>query len=219
MLSFRAPLVGIRRPVFRKRFSLPYSVSIGAGDVTTGTLLTATVNGLVGGEVVTYQWTDDGVNIAGRTSQTYTPAIGTDSVADASLIRCVATVNGVPYPSNARRIVYAVGSFAALTPQTYTDDTGNQTYTHAAATGTGLTWTYAATGLISGVTYDPATRTFTSDTNALAVQSGTNAGSVSATDQYGRPATGSPRSLTLTINESAGGIGSMIIGSTFQVAA
>jgi len=61
----------------------PFPVSIGSGSVTTGTLLTATVSNLVGGETVTYQWTDDGVNIAGATAQTYTPTIGVDGVADA----------------------------------------------------------------------------------------------------------------------------------------
>jgi hypothetical protein len=92
----------------------------------------------------------------------------------------------------------APGSFAALTNQSFTDDTGNQTYTYAAATGTGLTWTYAPTGLFTGVTHDAGTRTFTFGTNALAVQSGTVLG-VTATDQYGRAATGSPRTFTLAI--------------------
>lgn len=194
---------------------IPYSVSIGSGDVTTGTLLTATVNGLVGGETVTYQWTDDGVNIAGRTSSTYTPAIGTDSVADASLIRCVATVDGTPYTSNGRRIVYAAGSFGAMTNQSFTDDTGNQTYTFAAATGANLTWTYSLVTATAGVTIDSATRTITFDTGALAVQSGTTF-TVRATDQYGRTI---DRSATFAITENLGGIGSMAIGSTFQVAA
>lgn len=84
-----------------------YSVSIGSGDVVTGTELTATVNGLEGGETVSYQWTDDGANISGATSSTYTPAIGTDSVAKNSLIRCVATVDGEPYTSGSRRIITA----------------------------------------------------------------------------------------------------------------
>jgi hypothetical protein len=92
----------------------------------------------------------------------------------------------------------APGSFAALTNQSFTDDTGDQTYTYAAATGTGLTWTYAPTGLFTGVTHDAGTRTFTFDTNALAPQSGTVLG-VTATDQYGRAATGSPRTFTLEI--------------------
>jgi len=83
----------------------PFSVSIGSGSVTTGTLLTVTVNGLVGGEVVTYQWTDDGANITGATAQTYTPTIGVDGVADGSIIRCVATVDGTPYTSSGRQLV------------------------------------------------------------------------------------------------------------------
>jgi hypothetical protein len=92
----------------------------------------------------------------------------------------------------------AAGSFAALSNQSFTDDTGNQTYVFSAATGTGLTWTYALTSPPSGVTINSGTRTITFDTAALAVQAGTVI-TVTATDQYGRAATGSPRTFTLTI--------------------
>jgi hypothetical protein len=79
----------------------------------------------------------------------------------------------------------AAGAFGALTNQSFTDDTGNQTYVFPAATGTGLTWTYTLVSPPSGVTINSGTRTITFDTNALAVQSGTVI-TVRATDQYGR---------------------------------
>jgi hypothetical protein len=82
----------------------PYVASIGRGDFLTGTTLTADVVGLAGGEVVTYQWTDDGVNITGATSQSYTPTIGVDGIEDGSLVRCVVLVDGEQYLTAARAI-------------------------------------------------------------------------------------------------------------------
>lgn len=102
-----------------------FTVSIGSGDVTTGTLLTATITPDPSPLTPTYQWTDDGVNIAGRTSATYTPAIGTDSVADLSQIRCVVTIDSEPYTSNARRIVYAAPTFSQQPQITGTPYIGN----------------------------------------------------------------------------------------------
>ena len=88
--------------------SVTFTVSIGTGDVTTGTLLTATVGGLVGGEVVTYQWTQNGTNISGATSSTYTPTIGTGGIIDQGLIRCEIVVDGTrPATSPARRVIHA----------------------------------------------------------------------------------------------------------------
>jgi hypothetical protein len=142
-------------------------------------------------------------DIGGATGTTFTPNIGTN-VTDGHFIRAAVIVSGTEYYSVWRQVRQAAGSFAALTNQSFTDDTGPQTYTYAAATGTGLTWTYAPTGLFTGVTHDAGTRTFTFDTNALAVQSGTVLG-VTATDQYGRAATGSPRTFTLGIAPPAAG--------------
>lgn len=92
---------------FPRGFFAVYSVDIGSGPLTTGTLLTASVTGLQGGEVVTYQWTDDGVNITGATASTYTATIGTDGIADASSIRCVVTIDGQDYTSSSRQITAA----------------------------------------------------------------------------------------------------------------
>ena len=176
------------------------SVSIGSGPFTSGTELTATVNGLEGGETVTYQWQDDGVNITGATSSTYTAAIGTDSVADASQIRCVVTVDGGdPINSAAREIRYAAGSFGTLSNQLFTENTGDQTYVFSAATGANLTWTYSLVSPPSDVTIVSATRTITHDTDTLAIQSGTEI-TVRATDQYGRTI---DRTYELTISEAS----------------
>lgn len=98
-------------------------------------------------------------------------------------------------------VLPAVGNFDALSNQQFEKDTGNQTYVFSAATGTDLTWTYALTSPPAGVTIDSATRTITFDTNALALQTDT-AITVTATDQYGRPATGSPRTFNLDIVET-----------------
>jgi hypothetical protein len=79
----------------------------------------------------------------------------------------------------------APGSFGALADQTFTSLTGARTYTFAAATGAGLTWSYGLVSPPSGVTIDPATRTIMFDTDMLPPQSGTGF-TVRATDQYGR---------------------------------
>jgi hypothetical protein len=92
----------------------------------------------------------------------------------------------------------AVGSWGALTNQTFTEDTGPQTYALPLATGSGLTWTYALVSPPAGVTLNPETVVITFETDILPVQSDTLL-TVTATDQFGRPATGSPRLFTLTI--------------------
>lgn len=170
-----------------------FRVSIGEGPVTTGTLLTATVTPPLGAQVVTYQWRDDGVNIAGRTSATYTPAIGTDSVADASSISVVVIIDGTPYTSNSRQIRYAAGSPSAIADgQVYTAgvDPGTQ---NAAASGANLTFTYAASGLPAGRTINPTTGAITGTPTTVSTGSAT----VTATDQYGRTY---PDTFTWTVN-------------------
>lgn len=111
--------------------SAPFSVSIGSGPFTTGTLLTATITPDPAPTVPTYQWTDDGVNITGATSQTYTPTIGTDSVAEGSIIRCVATVDGEAYTSNGREI-QAEASTTTFDSNAITFDSNLQTFDEAA---------------------------------------------------------------------------------------
>lgn len=159
------------------------TVSIGSGLVITGTLLTANISGLEGGEVISYQWTDDGVNIPGATSSTYTVAIGTDGVADASLIRCVATINAVPVISNARTVAYSAGTAASIADgQTFTVDSAI-TPINAAASGANLTFSYALTGGPAGLSINSGTGEITGTPTAPA-SSGT--ATATATDQYGR---------------------------------
>jgi hypothetical protein len=122
---------------------------------------------------------------------------------------------GAETVSRSAPIRRAAGAFAALTNQSFTENTGDQTYVFAAATGTSLTWTYTLVSPPSGVTINSGTRTITFDTNALAVQSGTVI-TVRATDQYGRAI---DQTFTLTIVAVSDGIGTLEIGSTFQVAA
>ena len=169
----------------RNTLSASFSVSIGAGPFTTGALLTATVNGLQGGETVTYQWTDDGVNITGATASTYTAAIGTDGIADASQIRCVATVDGTPYTSSAREIRYAAGTAPAVADgQAWTvDDTSVSL--DGSASGANLTFSYALTGSTAGVTINSGSGLITG--TPTGVDSGT--ATITATDQYGRELT------------------------------
>jgi hypothetical protein len=90
-----------------KTINLDVTVFIGTGDVVTGTTLTAEVIGTLGGETITYQWTDDGVNITGATSSTYTVVTDTDGVDDESLIGVTITVDGGdPISSDTRQLVY-----------------------------------------------------------------------------------------------------------------
>lgn len=162
--------------------SANYSVTIGSGFVTTGATLTASINNLQGGEVITYQWQDDGVNIAGATASTYAPAIGVSSVADASAITCDVTIDGDVFSSGPRTIVYAGGAAPAIADgQSWTtDDTAVSI--NAAASGANLTFSYALTGSTAGVTINASTGSITG--TPTSVDSGT--ATITATDQYGR---------------------------------
>lgn len=164
-------------------------VSIGSGPVITGTELTANVSGLEGGETVTYQWTDDGGNISGATSSTYTPAIGTDSVADASAIGVTITVDGGdPISSGTRQIRYAAGSVTEGTLDALTIDDDSADIDFASDfTTTNLTGSYVITGLPSGLVDD-------GDGTASGTPDGapeTASITVTFTDQYGRTIVGS----------------------------
>jgi len=190
----------------RRRSSNLYSVSIGSGPFTTGTELTATVNGLEGGETVTYQWTDDGVKISGATASTYTAAIGTDSVADASQIRCVAIVDGGdPITSAAREIRYAAGSVteSALADWTIDDAALNIDFTSDFTT-TNLTGSYVITGLPDGVV-DDGDGTISGTVDGSTETPGTQSVTVTFTDHYGRTIVGSYAPDTVYRTAATGG--------------
>ena len=162
------------------QFPSLYSVTIGSGPFTSGDSLTATVNGLVGGETVTYQWTDDGNNITGATASTYAPTIGTAGVADASQIGVTVTIDSQPYSSAVREIRYAAGTAPTIAAQTWA--VGAAVNLDAAATGANLTFSYAATGLPAGLAINTSTGAITGTPTAATTGSAT----VTATDQYGR---------------------------------
>jgi hypothetical protein len=184
-------------------FSVGPSVSIGSGPFTTGNELTATVSSLEGGETVTYQWTDDGANITGATSSTYTPAIGTDSVADASDIGVTIIVDGGdPITSSTREIRYAPGSVteSSLSDITIDDDVVNINFASDFTT-TNLTGTYVITGLPTGVVDD-------SDGTASGTATGVPGSftpQVVFTDQYGRTITGNYAQNTVYRAQATGG--------------
>ncbi len=183
--------------------SAAFSVSIGAGPFTTGATLTATVSGLQGGETVTYQWQDDGVDIAGATASTYAATIGTDSIADASAIRCEVTVDGSdPFYSGAREIRYAAGSVteSGLADWTIDDDALNVNLASDFTT-TNLTGSYVITGLPSGAVDD-------GDGSISGTADGTpETASITATftDQYGRTIVGSYSVDTVYRTQAVGG--------------
>lgn len=188
----------------RRSKTSPFSVNLTGltdGEARNGDSIGLSISGLVGGESISYQWTDNGSNISGATSSTFTPNIGTNFT-DGQQLVCVVTIDGTPYNSNGAFVRYAPGSFAALTNQSFTNDTGNQTYVFSAATGTGLTWTYSLVSPPTGVSIVSATRTITFDTDTLGIQSGTVI-TVRASDQYNRLI---DRTFTLAINAPAVGV-------------
>lgn len=191
MYGNRAPLIGIRRPIRRKRFSSAgFSVSftglsadsLGAyGQIGTHASIgfTATASGA---PIVpdSWKWSADPSPAGAATFGT--SAAPTDFAAADGFsvyLHVVALGETITRAFPVRR---APGAFAALVAQTFTEATGPQTYTFAAATGTGLTWTYSLVSAPAGVTL--VDRTVTVDTAALAPQ--VTAYTVRATDQYGR---------------------------------
>ena len=197
-----------RRRPGRGFFSSSLFVSIGAGPFTSGSVLTANVNGLVGGEVVTYQWKDDGVNIAGATSSSYTATIGVDAVADASLISVEVIVDGGdPLTSSSRQIQYPAGSVTESALANWTIDVDVLNVNLASDfTTTNLTGSYVISGLptgtvddgdgtISGTVTDTSPATF----NFTCV----------FTDQYGRTITGN-YSVTTVLRAEATAAGGLL---------
>lgn len=111
------------------RSQAPYTVSITGGenggaadlggaaaDVATGRILTAAVLPDPTPTVPQLQWTiappgQPPTAVSGETGATYTPRTGTDGLENFSLIRAVATIDGVAYTSAARRFVETVPRF------------------------------------------------------------------------------------------------------------
>lgn len=195
--------LGISLSRRRQGTGAAFSASIGGGAFNTGTLLTCTVGGLVGGEVVTYQWQDDGVNTGGATSQTYTAAIGTDGIADASQIRCVVTVDGGdPIFSGAREIRYPAGSVTETGLANWTiDDTVLNIGLVGDFSVPNLTGSYVIAGLPTGAVDD-------GDGTISGTPTGTPATtgfSATFTDQYGRQVVGNYSATTVYRSQATAG--------------
>lgn len=115
----------------------------------------------------------------------------------------------------------APGAFGALVSQLLVEDSGASTYTFAAATGTGLTWTYGLVAAPAGVTLNGATRTVAFDTDLMAPAPG--AYTVRATDQYGRFIEragaftfGEPSIITITSSGEQDANGDLALGYTID---
>jgi hypothetical protein len=185
-------------------------VTIGFGTFETGATLGANVTGVEDGQTVTWQFTDDGVDISGASGsgtwpQTieYTAAIGTDSVADMSEIGVTITVDGGdPIISPTREIRYPSGSVteSSLANITIDDDPVDIDFASDFTT-TNLTGSYVITGLPTGVVDDgdgTASGTATGVPGSFTPQ-------VVFTDQYGRTITGNYAQDTVYRAQATGG--------------
>jgi hypothetical protein len=177
------------------------SVSIGSGDVITGTELTATVNGLVGGETVSYQWQDDGVNISGATAGAYSPTIDVGGIAKNGLVGCIATVDGEPYSSGTRRVITAQATGGADLDLAFEED--------SAISSTNLIANWTANGnTLTLVSVSPALPTGLSVSSAGAMTGTPTTVTADATytltmeDEYGRETSDT---FTLEITEVSAG--------------
>jgi hypothetical protein len=222
MREIVSPLDGIRSPFGRRRASSGLSVTlVGTLDTETDAfdgLTTDSIGtyGVIGehafiGYAATFNgapttldaviWSNQ--NPAGADKSGAATTYGTGSSPTDITAADEGTVffhgrKGTTWVTRQFDVRYRPGTLPAFAAQSFTQGVGG-TYQHPAATGTGLTWTYAQVGAVSGVTYNAGTRTFTyADT--LALQAGTAFGA-SATDQYGRAAIGSPRTSTFTISD------------------
>lgn len=111
----------------------------------------------------------------------------------------------------------APGAFGALAAQLLVANSGPAAYVFAAATGTGLTWTYTLVSPAAGISIVSATRTVTFDTDALSEL--VAAFTVRATDQYGRTidrtagiSFGEPASIVIESNGEQASTGEVPIG-------
>lgn len=201
MRSIRSPLFGLDRPFGVKRgaggsFTISFvglsTDSLGAyAEVGDHAAISYTISPDNGTETVKWSNSSNPADAA-----TYgTGASPTDFTAGDGSALYLHVTDGAETVTRSVAIRRAEGTFGALSNQSFTDDTGNQTYIFAAATGTGLTWTYSLVSPPSGVSLVSATRTITFDTNALAIQSGTVI-TVRALDQYGHAI---DQTFTLTI--------------------
>ena len=162
-----------------------------SGVARNATALTAVLTNEVASS---WQWLLNDVAISGAITATYTPTVGTDSVADDDEISV--RING-SYTSNSYNVRYAPGSAAgALADQSFVENTGAQTFATAGDfTLTNLTGTYSV-NVIAGVSINSSTGVVSFATDTMSVQAGTSI-VVTFTDQYSRTIT-SAFSLAIT---------------------
>lgn len=128
------------------------------------------------GSTISYQWTRDAVNIAAATASTYT-LVSADENTDVTCVVTATTNNpgtatATSTPTAVTVLYIAPVVNGSLTNQSFTDDTGNQTYdTSGGFTGNGLS--YSLVSPPTGVTISSITGIVTHDTDALAIQTGT----------------------------------------------
>jgi hypothetical protein len=140
----------------------PAEVTLGTGVVISGATLSAAVTGVVNGQVVSWQFTDDGADILGASGVAvwpypieYQATIGTDGIADGSQLGVTITVDeGDPLSSGTRQIRYPVGNASASALSDWTiDETLDLDFT-GDFTVPNLTGSYTITGLPAGVVDD-----------------------------------------------------------------
>jgi len=141
--------------------TLSGNITISPGSATVGTELTATYSG---SETVTYQWRKDGENIAGATTNKYTPiaagsytvtvtASGYNGKTSAAVV--VSAVTVTPTGATIYAIAFANGRFVAA------GGSGRMAYSSDGVTWTGIpggtgagTSTFGTTSDIYAITYD-----------------------------------------------------------------
>ena len=166
----------------------PFSVSLTgltSGEARHGSIIGLDITPAITTETVTYQWQEDAGNIPGATSATERIEIGTIH-GDAASLRCVVTIDGVPFTSASVFMRYAPGSAPAVANgQSWTRHDTNVSL-DGSATGTGLTFSYMLTDAIAGVSINPTTGAVTGTPTAT----GSGTATIRATDQYGRELAG-----------------------------
>ena len=173
------------------------------GTAEVGQTLTATAASVTGNPTPsrTWQWERSGAPISGATSSTYT-LVAAD---DGDTITVVQAETNAIGSDNAESAATATVTYTAptagggLADQSFTEDTGAQTYA-TAGDFTGDNLTYSLTTSVSGVTINSGTGVVSFNTDTMAVQSGTSI-VVQATNSGGSVTSGF--SLAITAASSA----------------
>lgn len=192
----------------------PGSVDVSSGKIGTAHTITAgTATATQGGTIsYEYSWLVVGVEVA--TTAAYTPVSADDMLALQGRWRAVETVGVDEYPTAWQQVLGVTVTWpapvaaGALSDQTFTDDTGNQTY-DVSGDFTGSDLTFSLTTAPGGVTINGGTGVVTFDTDALTAQSGISI-VVRATNSGGYADSG----FSLTISPSGGDVTAPVVDSS-----